>query len=67
MRPHPSVPRPAAAAAAALGMVVLVVTIGLFHIGSGPAVFLSVVVILGHVVRWLLHRWNQQPEEAQAW
>jgi hypothetical protein len=67
LRPHPSIPRPVAAAAAALGMVVLVVTIGALHIGSGPAVVLSVVVILGHVARWLLHRWNGQPETAEAW
>ena len=67
LRPHPAIPGVAAGAGAALGVVVLVATIGFLHISSGPAIVLSVVVILGHVLRWSLDRWKRRLNEEQAW
>ncbi len=67
LRPHPAIPVVAAGAGAAIGVVVLVATIGFLHISSGPAVFLSVIVILGHVLRWSLDRWRRRLDEEQAW
>jgi len=65
--PHPAIPRTVSIAAFAIGAVVLVATIGFLHIGSGPAVFLSVIVIIGHVLRWSLDRWRRRLDEEQAW
>jgi len=65
--PHPAIPRVVAAAGAVLGTIVLVATLGLLHIGSGPAVVLSVIVVIGHLVRGYLGRWRQRLAEEQAW
>ena len=67
LRPHSAIPGVVAGAGAALGMVVLVATIGFLHISSGPVVILSVIVILGHAVRWFLDRWRRRLDEEQVW
>jgi hypothetical protein len=67
LRPHPAVPAAAAAVGAAIGVTALVATIGFLHISWGPAVVLSIVVILGHVIRWSLDRWRQRLDEEQVW
>ena len=60
VRPHPSIGPRTAVVGAALGAVVLVTTIGFLHVAPGPALFLSMIVIIGHLARWLFGRWNQR-------
>jgi hypothetical protein len=67
VRPHPSIGRMAAVITTALGAVVLVTTIGFLHVAPGLAMFLSVIVIIGHLVRWLLGRWSQRQGVENGW
>ncbi len=67
VRPHPSIGRMAAVITTALGAVVLVTTIGFLHVAPGPAMFLSMIVIIGHLARWLLGRWNQRQGVENGW
>jgi len=67
VRPHPSIGRTASVTAAALGMVLLVATIGLLHVSSGPAMFLSLIVMIGHLARWLWGRRIQRLAVENGW
>ena len=67
VRPHPSIGRTASVTAAALGTVLLVATIGLLHVSSGPAVFLSLIVMIGHLARWLWGRRIERLAVENGW
>jgi len=67
LQPHPSIGRTAAIAACAVGAVVLVATIGFLHVGSGPALFLSLMVMIGHVARWMWGRRIQRLAVENGW
>jgi hypothetical protein len=67
VQPHPSIGRTASVTAAAVGIVLLVATIGLLHVSSGPAVLLSIIVMIGHLVRWLWGRRIQRLAVENGW
>jgi hypothetical protein len=67
VRPHPSIGRTASVTAAALGTALLVGTIGLLHVSSGPAIFLSLIVMIGHLARWLWGRRIQRLAVENGW
>ena len=67
VRPHPSIGRMAAMVTTALGAVVLVTTIGFLHVAPGPALFLSLIVMIGHLARWLWGRRIQRLAVENGW
>jgi hypothetical protein len=67
VRPHRSIGRTAPVTAAALGTVLLVATVGLLHVSSGPAVLLSLIVMIGHLARWLWGRRGQRLAVENGW
>jgi len=50
-----------------MGTVLLVATIGLLHVTSGPAVLLSLIVMVGHLARWLWGRRIERLAVENGW